>query len=165
MRTQNIIALFCILGLVSFVQAGIEVSVTDAIPGFVGFRAHNNDDNNNRKLGQSQNTICRFFLLTHDQMNIPEDEPTISVVLKVNGPPYDGIIPTLNFQNQGLNYVNDLSRIVYDGDNCDCTVTVFQQVNNEGKWKDYESSGESGHIDLGRCWSDHAASLSIACTA
>jgi len=42
---------------------------------------------------------------------------------------------------------------------------VFQDVNNAGKSKAYESNGESGHIDLGRCWSDHAASLSIVCHA
>jgi len=157
MKTQIIFALFCILGLASFARAEIEITVSDSIPGFVSY------SDNSRRLGQAKSTTCKFFLLTHEQMNLPEDEPTVSVVLNVNGPPYEGEVSSLNFEKQGLNYHHDLSRIVYDGDNCDCTVTVFQDVNNTGKSKDYESSGESGHIDLGRCWSDHAASLSIVC--
>ena len=161
MRTSTIIALFCILGLVSFARAEIEVTLSDSVPGFASFSANKD---NSRRLGQAKSTTCRFFLLTHEQMNLPEDEATVSVVLNVNGPPYEGEV-SLNFPSKGLNYHHDLSRIVYDGDNCDCTVTVFQDVNNVGKSKDYESTGESGHIDLGRCWSDHAASLSIVCHA
>lgn len=161
MKIQSAILLLCFLGLASFARAAIEASITDEVPGF-----YDNASAGTARLLEGSTTTCRFFLLTIDQMTNPQ-QPQLSVVLDVNGPPYDGSVDDLVFTISGvtLSYHHDLSRIVYDGPKCDCTVTVYQGLENTGKSKDYFAVGESGHIDLGFCYENRAESLSIVCDA
>ena len=156
MSFKSLLKLACVLGLSYFTQAAIEVEVTNEIPGFTGVASAN-------RVLQETSTTCKFFLLNNEMMNNPEDKNFQAVALNVNGPPYEGSVDSLNFQEEGISYLHDLVRIVYDGAKCDCTVTVHQGLNGEGKSKNYYASGDIGRIILDKCWADKAESLSITC--
>ncbi len=159
MKTSTFIALFCILGLASLAKANIEVLSVVTNPNAPTF-----EEDAEARLLQKKTTTCRFFLLTHEHANDCETEEAVPLImLRVSGPPFQGFIETLDFSTQGLNYHHDLARIVYEGNNCDCTVTVHRGINNTGKSKNYLTTGQLGVFDLGVCWADRAESLSIVC--
>jgi len=157
MNSKSLVFIAFVL-VISFVKAEIEISITDTVPGF-------NSESSSRLLKQKSKTICKFFLLNTYMMNNPNDANFKTVALNVNGPPYEGAVSTLNFANKGLSFNHDLVRIVYDGAKCDCTVTVHQGQNNEGRSKNYQATGDIGRIILDKCWADKAESLSITCKA
>ncbi len=158
MKISSCIALFCLLGLASLANANIEVLSVLTNPSSPTFEG-------DARLLQST-TTCRFFLLSHEHADDDETGSVANLImLRVSGPPFQGSVDTLNFVDEGLSYHHDLARIVYEGNNCDCTVTVHRGLNGEGKSKNYLTSGQLGKFDLGRCWADRAESLSIVCNA
>ena len=159
MSLKSLLFITCVLALSSLIKADIEITLADSVPGF-------NSDPSIRLLKQKQpKTICKFFLLNSEMMNNPNNANFKTVALNVNGPPYEGSVNSLDFVSKGLSFNHNLVRIVYDGIKCDCTVTVYQGHNNQGRSKNYEASGDIGRIILDKCWANKAESLSITCKA
>ena len=156
MSFKSLLKLACVFGLSYFTQAAIEVEVTNEIPNVDAIAPAS-------RLLQSTSTTCKFFLLNNEMMNNSEEDKFEAIALNVNGPPYEGSVDSLNFAEEGISYLHDLVRIVYDGTKCDCTVTVHQGLNGEGKSKDFFATGDIGRIILDKCWASKAESLSITC--
>ena len=156
MSFKSLLKLACVFGLSYISKAAIEVEVTSEVPGF-------NVDAGAARLLQETSTTCKFFLLNNEMMNNPTEDNFETIALNVNGPPYEGSVDSLNFQEEGISYLHDLRRIVYDGAKCDCTVTVHQGLNGEGKSKNFYATGDIGRIILDKCWAEKAESLSITC--
>ena len=157
MSFKSILKLACVFGLSYFTQAAIEVEVTDAVPGF------NVEASSQSRLLEETDTTCKFYLLNTELNNNPNSKNFETVVLNVNGPPYEGCVDNLDFQDKGISYLHDLVKIVYEGRKCECTLTVHQSLNGEGKSKDYTTTGDIGRILLDKCWTDKAESVSITC--
>ena len=156
---KSFLKLACVFGLSYLSKAAIEVEVTSEVPGF----NIEVEDAGAARLLAGSTTTCKFFLLNSEQMNNPDQDNFKTVALNVNGPPYEGSVDSLNFEDCGISFFHDLVRIVYDGDKCDCTVTIHQGLNGEGKSKNYYASGDIGRIIPDKCWADKAESISITC--
>ena len=157
MSFKSLLKVACVLGLSYFTQAAIEVEVTNQVPGITG------DSSASTRLLQETDTTCKFFLLNSEMMNNPTEDNFKTIALNVNGPSYSGSVDSLNFEDEGISFLHDLVRIVYDGTKCDCTVTVHQGIDNTGRSKDFFATGDIGRIILDKCWADKAESLSITC--
>jgi len=157
MSFKSLLKLACVFGLSYFTQAAIEVEVTNEVPGL-------NAQTSSRLLTETS-TTCKFFLLNTPLLEDPDQDDFKAVVLNVNGPPYEGSVESLNFEEEGVSYIHDLVRLVYIGNDCDCKVTVHQGLSGTGRSKDYEASGTAGRIILDKCWAGKAESLSITCDA
>jgi len=156
MGFKPLLMLACALVLSAFVKADIEVSLVDSVPGF--------NDASNRLLAEAGSiTTCRFFLLNAQMMNNPSNPNFRTVYLRVTGPPFEGAVDNLNFPEKDVSFTHDLVRIIYDGDNCDCTLTIYQKEENRGRSKDYVSTGQIGRHNIDPCWARKAESLSIKC--
>jgi len=161
MNTKNLLLLVCLLGFSSLVFAGIDVT----------FEQVNADgqivaDTSARLLADS-NYVCTMILYTQENI---QNNGGLQAVLNIFGPPYDGEIDDLDTLNATPSYFHNLRRIVYQGENCDCTVTVFQGTDASGKSKEYFShtavtSSEQTKIDIDFCWGNKAESLTVQCSA
>ncbi len=155
MNSNLLFKLACIISLALLANAHIEVEVTNSVPGY--------GSNSKSRLLQQTDTTCKFFLLNDDMVNNPLVTEFDAIVLNVNGPTYSGSVASLNFIPEGISYMNDLVRIVYEGNNCNCVVTVYQSLNNMGRSRDFTSMGQRGRIVLDSCYATRAQSLSIVC--
>jgi len=157
MSFKSLFKIACALFIVALVKAEIEVTVVNAVPGL------NSDSNRLLAKSGSNNLACQFFLLNKYMLNNPHDPNFTTVKLNVRGPPYDGSEPSLNFPTKGSSFTHDLAQIVFEGDHCECTVTIYQKESNLGRSKDFTSSGFVGSIILDQCWARKAESIAISC--
>ena len=160
MNTKNLLLLVCILGFSSLAFAGIDVSIEE-----VNADGQIVTDASSRLLG-SNAYVCTMILYT--EANI-KNNGGLQAVLNIFGPPYSGEIDNLDTLGANPTYFHNLKRIVYQGDHCDCTVTVHYGTEGTGKSKDYYSvtavdSSAQTKIDLDWCSSNNAASLTVQCT-
>jgi len=162
MNTKNLLLLVCILGFSSLAFAGIDVTFEQ-----VNAEGQIVDTANAGRLLADSNYVCTMILYTQENI---QNNGGLQAVLNIFGPPYDGEIDDLDTLNATPSYFHNLRRIVYQGEKCDCTVTVFQGTDATGKSKEYFShtavtSSEQTKIDLDWCWANKAASLTVQCSA
>ena len=155
MNTKNLLLLVCLLGFSSLAFAGIDITY-EQVDG-AGSAA-----DAGRLLASDYD--CTMILYTKGNI---QNNGGLLAFLNVYGPPYDGAIDDLSTLE--TSYFHNLHRIVYQGANCDCTVTVYQGTEQTGKSKDYYSStavtsSEQTKIDIDFCWGNKAESLKIHCT-
>jgi len=161
MNTRSLLLLVCLLGFSSLAFAGLDIT----------FEKVNADGliegaDSNRLLGKS-NYACTMILYSKE--NVQANGGRLAF-LNIYGPPYEGDVENLDSLRNDPSYFHNLHRIVYQGANCDCTVTVYQGTEGKGKSKEFYtstaiSSSEQNKIDLDWCWSKKAESLSITCSA
>ena len=161
MNTKNLLLLVCLLGFSSLVFAGLDIT----------FEQVNADgaivtDDASRLLAGTD-YACTMILYSKENI---QSSGGLLAVLNIYGPPYTGAVADLDSLGADPSYFHDLYRIVYQGSNCDCTVTVYQDTDSTGKSKDYYSttavtSSEQTKIDIDYCWANKAESLSITCSA
>jgi len=160
MNTKHLLLLVCMLGFASLAFAGIDITLEQVEDGAIV-----SADASSRLLADTD-YACTMILYSKENI---ENNGGLQAVLNIYGPPYDGSIADLDSLGASPSYYHDLYRIVYQGANCDCTVTVYQSTDNTGKSKDYYSttavdSSEQTKIDIDTCWANKAASLSVTCT-
>ena len=160
MNTKNLLLLVCLLGFSSLAFAGLDISIEQ-------INADGNivTDDASRLLAGSD-YACTMILYSKENI---QNNGGLQAVLNIYGPPYTGAVDDLDALGASPSYYHDLYRIVYQGANCDCTVTVYQGTESSGKSKDYYSttavtSSEQTKIDIDYCWANKAASLSVVCT-
>ncbi len=153
-----ILNLVCLLATFSLIRADLQVDLRLFYPQW-----NSHTTTNTARSLQAQTSICSFYLFNTPMMSLPPPDPYVTTVLDVVGPPYQGTIANLGDASLTNNFFNDLVRFVYLGQKCDCTVTVYQGVNNGGRSKEYTSNGNFGEILVDQCWSERAKSLSIVC--
>ena len=158
--TRQLLLLVCLLGFSSLAFAGLVITFeqVDADGNIV------TSDDASRLLSGKQ-YACTMILYSKD--NIASNGGLLAF-LNIYGPPYDGSVTDLDTLGASPSYLHNLYRIVYQGANCDCTVTVYQSTGLSGKSKDYYSttdvdSSEQTKIDIDYCWANKAESLSITC--
>ena len=154
---RNLLLLVCLLGLSSFVFAGMELSME--------YVDENDNINSNGRLLGGHNYACTMILYTKENI---QSNGGLLAVLNIFGPLYTGAINDLRIQGANPTYFHNLHRIVYGGAHCDCTVTLHQSTGNNGKTKDYYSktivsNSDQTKIDVDFCWANKAESLSITC--
>jgi len=161
MTSRYLLLLVCLLGFSSLAFAGLDITFeqVDAEGAIVS------SDTSSRLLASDY--ACTMILYSKENI---ESNGGLLAVLNIYGPPYDGSIADLDSLGASPSYFHDLYRIVYQGANCDCTVTVYQSTDSTGKSKDYYSttsvdSSEQTKIDIDTCWAKKAESLSVTCSA
>jgi len=147
------------LGFSSLAFADLDITLEQIEDGAIV-----TSDSSNRLLATDY--ACTMILYSEENI---EENGGLQAVLNIYGPPYTGSVTDLDALGASPSYYHDLYRIVYQGSNCDCTVTVYQSTDNTGKSKDYYSttavtSSEQTAIDIDSCWASKAASLSVTCT-
>ena len=160
MNAKNLLLLVCILGFSSLAFAGIDISFeqVDADGNIVSDAAVS-------RLLADNKYICTMILYTQENI---QNNGGLQAVLNIFGPPYEGAVNDLDTLGATPTYFHNLRRIVYQGENCDCTVTVHQGTDLNGKSKEYfsktaVSSSEQTKIDIDFCWGNKAESLSVQC--
>jgi hypothetical protein len=160
MNTRHILLLVCLLGFSSLAFAGLDVSIEQ-----VNADGQIVADNSASSRLLQQDYTCTFILYSKEAI---QANGGLLPVLNIFGPPYDGSIDNLGTLGVTPSVYNDLYRIVYQGSNCDCTVTIYQDTDENGKSKDYytttdvDSSAQTA-LDIDYCWAKNAASLVIQC--
>jgi len=160
MNTRHILLLVCLLGFSSLAFAGIDIDYKEVDDNGVVLA-----DSASSRLLQGRDYACTFILYTKEKLDARRG---LAAFLNVWGPPYDGAIDNLASLSTSPSYFHNLHRIVYQGANCDCTVTIHQDTYGRGKSKNFytstwvDSSSETA-IDIDYCWAKNAESISVTC--
>ena len=159
---RSLLLLVCLLGFSSIAFAGIDVQLKH-----VNADGQIVADGDARLLQQDDSYDCTMILYTKENI---EANGGLLAVLNIFGPPFDGWINDLHIPGSQPTYWHNLRRIVYQGAHCDCTVTIHQKTDLQGKSKDYYTqtavrSSDQTKIDIDSCWAGKAESLSIQCYA
>ena len=158
MNKRNLLLLVCLLGFSSLALAELEVTY-DTVD------LDGNRLDGGRLLSAPKDYACTLILYTKESITAGGG---LVAFLNVFGPPFTGDIDDLDKLSTKPTYLNNLHRIVYQGPQCDCTVTVHQGKNESGKSKNYHAMTDVGSsfqtkIDIDECWAKKAQSLSVVC--
>ena len=161
---RSLLLLICLLGFSSLAFAGIDISFEQVnadgqIVAEVPTEAS--------RLLAGDEYACTMILYTKENI---EANGGLLAVLNIFGPPFDGEVNDLHIPGAQPSYWHNLRRIVYQGAHCDCTVTIHQSTDLQGKSINYYSqtavrSSDQTKIDIDPCWAGKAESLSIQCSA
>ena len=160
---RSLLLLVCLLGFSSLAFADMYVSLehVDADGKIVA------DTAAGRLLSGDDDYACTMILYTKENI---EANGGLLAVLNIFGPPYDGWLNDLHIPGAQPSYWHNLYRIVYQGAHCDCTVTIHQDTDLQGRSIDYYTStavrnSDQTKVDIDYCWAKKAESVSIQCRA
>ena len=162
MNTKNLLLLVCLLGFSSLAFAGIDVT----------FEQVNADgqivaDAATSRLLAGDEYACTMTRYTKENI---QPNGGLLAVLNIFGPPYEGAVNDLHIPGAQPSYWHNLHRIVYGGSHCDCTVTIHQDTDGQGRSTNYYTTtavrnSDQTKIDIDSCWAGKAESVSITCRA
>jgi len=160
---KNLLLLICFFGLSSLAFAGLDITFNQVN----AQGAIVSSDSDTSRLLAGNDYACTMILYSKENI---QSNGGLLAFLNIYGPPYDGSVNDLDTLRSSPSYLHNLYRIVYQGANCDCTVTVYQGTQGTGKSKNYYSttavdSSEQTKIDIDYCWANKAESLTITCSA
>lgn len=164
MNSRHFLLLICLLGFSSLAFADIDITYAEVDANGIVVSSDANSTTGARVL-QGKNYACTFILYSKETLAA---DGGLAAFLNVFGPPNEGSVDNLATLGTTPSYFHNLYRIVYQGSNCDCTVTVFQGTQESGKSKNYytstyvDSSSET-KIDIDSCWAGKAESISVSC--
>ena len=159
MNKRNLLLLVCLLGFSSLALAELEITYdTVDLDG-------NRLDGSRLLPAAPKDYACTLILYTKESIMAGGG---LAAFLNVFGPPYTGEVDDLGSLGTTPSYLNNLHRIVYQGPQCDCTVTVHQGKHESGKSKNYYGktdvySSFQTKIDIDECWAKKAQSISVVC--
>ena len=162
---KNLFLIVCLLGFSSLAFAGIDVTIEHVnAEGQIVSQA---DAAAAGRLLGGDDYACSMILYTKENI---EANGGLLAVLNIFGPPYEGEVNDLDIPDAHPSYWHNLHRIVYGGSKCDCTVTVHQKTDGQGKSIDYftktrVSDSDDTKVDIDWCWANKAESVSIKCRA
>jgi len=176
MNSKYLLLLVCLLGFSSLAFAGIDVTyqevddnglvlVDASAPAADPAAEAPADPAAAARLLSGRDYACTFILYTRENLNAKRG---LAAFLNVWGPPYDGSIDNLASLSTTPSYFHNLHRIVFQGDKCDCTVTIHSEAYGKGKSINYYAQSRidgswENKIDIDYCWAKKAESVSVVC--